>query len=47
MARAGAAGEHCRHEGLVLVPRFVAFTTWLTLDTYEDLLETSARLGRV
>jgi len=46
-ADASAAVEHCRNEGLVLVPTFVAFTPWLTLDTYEDLLETIARLGLV
>ena len=46
-ADARAAVEHCRNEGLVLVPTFVAFTPWLTLDTYEDLLETIACLGLV
>ena len=30
----------CRAIGLVLVPTFVAFHPWLTLDGYCDLLET-------
>ncbi|MCH8922523.1 MAG: radical SAM protein [Planctomycetes bacterium] len=46
-ADASAAVEHCRNEGLVLVPTFVTFTPWLTLEAYEDLLETIARLGLV
>ena len=46
-ADAFAAVEQCRAEGLVLVPTFVAFTPWLTLEAYEDLLETIARLGLI
>ncbi len=46
-ADALAAVEQCRAEGLVLVPTFVAFTPWLTLEAYEDLLETIARLGLI
>ncbi len=39
--------EKCRVEGLALVPTFVAFTPWLTLETYQDLLATIANLGLV
>ena len=42
-----AVVELCRAEGLTLVPTFVAFSPWLTLEAYEDLLETIARLGLV
>ena len=42
-----AAAELCRGAGIALVPTFVAFTPWLTLDAYEDLLESIARLGLV
>jgi radical SAM superfamily enzyme YgiQ (UPF0313 family) len=38
----GAAVDLCRGAGLVLVPTFVAFTPWTTLDGYRDLLETVA-----
>jgi radical SAM superfamily enzyme YgiQ (UPF0313 family) len=33
--------------GLFLVPTFVSFTPWLTLESYEDLLRTLARLDLV
>ena len=46
-ADALSAVEKCRAEGLVLVPTFVAFTPWLTLEAYEDLLETIVRFGLV
>lgn len=46
-ADALVAVEKCRVEGLALVPTFVAFTPWLTLETYEDLLVTIASLGLV
>ncbi|MFQ5742314.1 MAG: CUAEP/CCAEP-tail radical SAM (seleno)protein [Acidobacteriota bacterium] len=36
-----------RRVGLVLHPTFVAFTPWLTLASYEDLLATVARLDLV
>lgn len=36
-----------RHEGLVLVPTFVAFNPWITIDGYADLLATVAELGLV
>ena len=39
-----AAGE-CRAVGLTLVPTFVAFTPWTTLDGYIDLLDVVDRLG--
>ncbi len=42
-----AVVELCRAEGLTLVPTFVAFNPWLTLEAYQDLLETIARLGLV
>lgn len=34
----------CREVDLVLVPTFVAFTPWITLEGYEDLLQTLADL---
>jgi hypothetical protein len=34
-----------RDQGLVLVPTFVAFNPWITLDGYADLLATVAELG--
>ena len=37
----------CRETGLALVPTFVAFTPWITLEGYEDLLETLAELDLV
>jgi radical SAM superfamily enzyme YgiQ (UPF0313 family) len=37
----------CREVGLTLAPTFVAFTPWLTLESYKDLLETLARLDVV
>ena len=46
-ADAFTAIEKCRAEGLALVPTFVAFTPWLTLETYQDLLATIASLGLV
>jgi radical SAM superfamily enzyme YgiQ (UPF0313 family) len=39
--------ESMREAGLFLVPTFVAFTPWLTLESYEDLLRTLARLDLV
>jgi radical SAM superfamily enzyme YgiQ (UPF0313 family) len=43
---AWVAGE-CGRTGLPLVPTFVAFTPWTTLEGYLDLLETMARLDLV
>jgi radical SAM superfamily enzyme YgiQ (UPF0313 family) len=37
----------CRDAGLVLVPTFVAFTPWTTIESYEDLLSTVATLDLV
>lgn len=37
----------CREVGLALVPTFVAFTPWITLEGYEDLLETLAELDLI
>ena len=37
----------CRQAGVTLVPTFVAFHPWLTLDDYCDLLATLADLGLV
>ncbi|MGH9970556.1 MAG: CUAEP/CCAEP-tail radical SAM (seleno)protein [Pyrinomonadaceae bacterium] len=37
----------CREVGLALVPTFVAFTPWITLEGYEDLLETLSELDLV
>ena len=37
----------CRRAGLVLVPTFVAFTPWTTLDSYAAFLETIDRLSLV
>jgi radical SAM superfamily enzyme YgiQ (UPF0313 family) len=34
-----AAARLCRAEGLTLVPTFVAFTPWTTLDGYRDLVD--------
>jgi radical SAM superfamily enzyme YgiQ (UPF0313 family) len=39
--------QHCRDAGLTLVPTFVAFHPWLTLDDYCELLDTIAALGLV
>jgi radical SAM superfamily enzyme YgiQ (UPF0313 family) len=41
------AVDRCRAAGLTLVPTFVAFHPWLTLDDYVDLLDTIAGLGLV
>lgn len=41
------ATELCRKVGLTLVPTFVAFHPWLTLDGYCDLLDTIDALGLV
>ena len=38
---------HCRAHGLTLVPTFVAFHPWLTLDGYCDLLDTIEHLDLV
>lgn len=37
----------CRHAGLTLVPTFVAFTPWTTIESYGDLLETIRELDLV
>jgi radical SAM superfamily enzyme YgiQ (UPF0313 family) len=37
----------CRHAGLTLMPTFVAFHPWLTLDSYCDLLDTIVALDLV
>jgi len=42
-----AAVARCREAGLVLVPTFVAFHPWLTLDSYCDLVDTIAALDLV
>jgi len=42
-----AAAALCREAGLTLVPTFVAFTPWTTLDGYRDLLRVVAELGLV
>jgi radical SAM superfamily enzyme YgiQ (UPF0313 family) len=42
----GAAGL-CRDTGITLVPTFVAFTPWTTLDGYVDLLDQIEELGLV
>ena len=39
------AAEHCRSAGLTLVPTFVAFTPWTTVETYVDLLNVLDDLG--
>jgi radical SAM superfamily enzyme YgiQ (UPF0313 family) len=41
------AVDLCRAAGLTLVPTFVAFHPWLTLEDYGDLLDTIARLELV
>ncbi len=41
------AAELMRSVGLFLVPTFVPFTPWTTLQGYEELLSTIARLGLV
>ena len=40
-----AAATLCRDAGLTLVPTFVAFTPWTTLDGYRDLQEVVEALG--
>jgi radical SAM superfamily enzyme YgiQ (UPF0313 family) len=42
-----AAVGLCREAGLLLVPTFVAFTPWTTLDGYRDLLQVVASLDLV
>ena len=42
-----AAVALCRDSGVTLVPTFVAFHPWLTLETYCDLLDTIADLDLV
>lgn len=42
-----AAAGLCRDAGLTLVPTFVAFTPWTTLDTYGDLLDVVEALNLV
>jgi radical SAM superfamily enzyme YgiQ (UPF0313 family) len=39
--------RRCRASGITLVPTFVAFTPWTTLDGYRDLLATVQTLGLV
>ena len=39
-----AAAAACREAGLTLVPTFVAFTPWTTIDSYIDLLDVVERL---
>ena len=39
------AAELCRSAGLTLVPTFVAFTPWTTVDSYVDLLNVVDDLG--
>ncbi|MGH9220966.1 MAG: CUAEP/CCAEP-tail radical SAM (seleno)protein [Vicinamibacterales bacterium] len=34
-----AAAHLCRSEGLTLIPTFVAFTPWTTIDNYRELLD--------
>jgi radical SAM superfamily enzyme YgiQ (UPF0313 family) len=41
------AVARCRDAGLVLVPTFVAFTPWTTLDGYRELVETVRSLDLV
>ena len=41
------AAALCRDAGLTLVPTFVAFTPWTTLDGYRDLLDVVAALDLV
>jgi hypothetical protein len=41
------ATELCRKAGVTLVPTFVAFHPWLTLDGYCDLLDTIEALGLI
>jgi hypothetical protein len=41
------AAALCRDAGLTLVPTFVAFHPWLTLDAYCDLLDAIARLDLI
>ena len=42
-----AAAALCRDAGLTLVPTFVAFTPWTTLDGYRDLLDVVDELDLV
>lgn len=42
-----AAAQLCREAGVTLVPTFVAFTPWTTIDGYMDLLRVVADLGLV
>jgi radical SAM superfamily enzyme YgiQ (UPF0313 family) len=42
-----AAATLCREAGVTLVPTFVAFTPWTTIDAYLDLLRVVADLGLV
>lgn len=42
-----AAAGLCRDAGVTLVPTFVAFTPWTTIDSYMDLLRVVAGLGLV
>ncbi len=42
-----AAAQLCREAGVTLVPTFVAFTPWTTIDGYVDLLRVVAELGLV
>jgi hypothetical protein len=42
-----AAAALCRDSGLTLVPTFVAFTPWTTIDGYADLLRVVSELDLV
>ncbi len=42
-----AAAALCRAAGLTLVPTFVAFTPWTTIDSYRDLLDVVGALDLV
>jgi radical SAM superfamily enzyme YgiQ (UPF0313 family) len=39
--------NHCRRVGLLLIPTFVAFTPWTTLENYVEFLAEIARLGLI
>lgn len=42
-----AAAALCRSAGLTLIPTFVAFTPWTTIDGYRDLLDVIEDLGLI
>ena len=41
------AAELCRNAGLTLIPTFVAFTPWTTIESYRELLQVTEELGLV